>query len=51
MACDAPGNPLAFTVTPGQRHEITEAESLLGRCTLSDEERAEVKAVLGDKGL
>ena len=50
MVCDALGNPLAFTVTPGQRHEITEAESLLKQCTLTDEERAEVKAVLGDKG-
>lgn len=50
MVCDALGNPLAFTVTPGQRHEITQAESLLKQCILTDEQRAEVKAVLGDKG-
>lgn len=44
------GNPLAFTVTPGQRHEITQAELLLKRCTPTEEERTQVKAVLGDKG-
>lgn len=47
---DALGNPLAFQVTPGQRHEITQAEPLLRQCTLTPEQRTEVKAVLGDKG-
>lgn len=41
---------MAFTVTPGQRHEITQAESLLKRCRLTVADRAQVKAVLGDKG-
>ena len=36
-------------MTPGQRHDITQAESLLKQCTLSQEQRAEVEAVLADK--
>lgn len=44
------GNPLAFSVTAGQRHDITQAEPLLAQCTLTDAERAAVEAVLGDKG-
>ena len=36
VVCDALGNPLAFRLTPGQRHEITQAEAL--------------RAVLGDRG-
>lgn len=50
VVCDALGNPLVFTVVPGQRHEITQAELLLKYCRLTDEQRAAVKAVLGDKG-
>ena len=50
MITDALGNPLAFRVTAGQRHEITQAEPLLRHSTLSPEQRAEVAAVLGDKG-
>lgn len=37
-------------MTPGQRHEITQAESLLKQCLLTEDRRAQVKAVLGDKG-
>jgi len=50
MITDALGNPLAFRVTAGQRHEITQAEPLLRHCTLTEAHRAEVAAVLGDKG-
>jgi len=50
VVCDALGNPLVFRVTPGQRHDITQAEPLLQACTLSEHERDAVKAVLGDKG-
>jgi transposase len=49
VVTDALGNPLAFRVTAGQRHEITQAEPLLQQCLLSDAQRAEVQAVLGDK--
>jgi len=42
------GNPLVFAVTPGQRHDITQAEPLLEQ--LSPEQQAEVKAILADKG-
>ena len=37
-------------MTPGQRHDITQAESLLKQCTLNEAQQAEVEAVLGDKG-
>ena len=47
---DALGNPLAFTVTAGQRHDITQAESLLQHCRLTPAQQAEVEAVLADKG-
>ena len=54
MASDALGNPLAVRLTPGQRHDITQAEALLEeapeRYGLSEGERQEVKAVLADKG-
>ena len=50
MVTDALGNPLVFSVTPGQRHDITQAESLLKRCVLTSNERSAVKAVLADKG-
>ena len=29
IAVDALGNPLRFILTPGQRHDITQAESLM----------------------
>ena len=48
VVTDALGNPLAFRVTAGQRHDITQAEPLLK--TLSPTQRAEVEAVLADKG-
>ena len=48
---DALGNPLAFRVTPGQRHDITQAEPLLKHCTLTPEQRDAVEAVLGDNPL
>lgn len=41
-AVDALGNPLRFTVTPGQRADITQAEALLGA--------DEPEAVIADKG-
>lgn len=41
-ACDALGNPIRVLLTPGQRHDITQAEALLGGF--------EAGAVLGDKG-
>jgi transposase len=39
---DALGNPLKFIITPGQRHDITQAEDLIKGTTNSN--------VLGDKG-
>ena len=30
IAADAPGNPLKFILTPGQNHDITQAEALTG---------------------
>jgi transposase len=60
VACDALGNPLAVRLTPGQRHDLTQAEALLDeallnealpeRCALSERQRQEVQAVLADKG-
>lgn len=55
VVCDALGNPLAFRLLPGQRHEITQAEALLEEALrkkqLSTEvQRQELRAVLGDKG-
>lgn len=39
---DALGNPVAFTLTPGQAHDITQAEPLL--------EEINPQALLADKG-
>lgn len=50
VVTDALGNPLAFRVTPGQRHEITQAEPLLEQVCLSAEDRAQIQAILADKG-
>ena len=32
MSGDGLGNPLRFTLTPGQQHDITQAELLLSGC-------------------
>ena len=40
---------MAFRLTPGQRHDITQAEPLLKQCTLTETQRDELKAVLADK--
>ncbi len=40
--CDALGNPIRILLTPGQRHDVTQAEALI--------EGFETDAVLGDKG-
>ena len=32
MSVDGLGNPLRFTLTPGQQHDITQAEALLAGC-------------------
>ncbi len=48
--CDALGNPLAFTLTGGQRNDITQAEPLLDAVVMSEEDAAAVRAVLADKG-
>ena len=37
-------------MTPGPRHDITQAEALLKQCSLTPEQRAEIEAVLADKG-
>ena len=55
MVCDALGNPLAFRLTPGQRHEITQAEALLGQAlphkrVPTAAQRQGLRAVLADKG-
>lgn len=50
VVTDALGNPLAFRVTAGQRHDITQAEALLKQCSLTPERRAEIESVLADKG-
>ena len=50
VVTDALGNPLAFRVTPGQRHDITQADALLQRCVLTPDQRTVVEAVLADKG-
>ena len=42
MSVDGLGNPLRFTLTPGQQHDITQAEALLAGC------RSEY--VIADKG-
>lgn len=47
---DALGNPIAFSLTPGQCHEITQAELLVEHCLLSDQDREAVQAILADKG-
>jgi transposase len=41
-ACDALGNPLRFVLTPGQRHDLTQAAALL--------DGHEAEAVVADKG-
>ncbi len=41
-ACDALGNPLRFTLSAGQRHDLTQAEALL--------DGYEAGAVVADKG-
>jgi len=46
---DALGNPLSFLLTPGQAGDCPQAEPLLAFCT-SEEDKAAVTAVLGDKG-
>lgn len=54
VLCDALGNPLAVRLTPGQRHDITQAEALLDetsqRCWPAEAACEHVKAVLADKG-
>ena len=59
VVCDALGNPLSVRLTPGQRHDITQAEALVEeahaheapqRRVLSQAERQRIEAVLGDKG-
>ena len=54
MLCDALGNPLAVRLTPGQRHDITQAEALLDetsqRCWPVEAACEQLKAVLADKG-
>ena len=42
MSVDGLGNPLRFTLTPGQQHDITQAEALISGC------RGEY--VIADKG-
>lgn len=42
VAVDALGNPLGFTLTPGQRSDFTQAEALVSPHN--------AKAVIGDKG-
>lgn len=44
------GNPLAFSLSGGQRHDCPHAEPLLQACAPSAAEREQVKAVLADKG-
>lgn len=46
---DALGNPLSFILTPGQSIDCPQAQPLLAFCT-SDQDKAAVTAVLGDKG-
>ncbi len=46
-AVDALGNPLGFTLTPGQRADITQAEALLEPILV---DHREVEAVIADKG-
>ena len=41
-ACDALDNPLRFMLTPGQRHDLTQVEALLGGY--------EMGALVADKG-
>jgi putative transposase len=36
VVCDALGNPLSVCLTPGQRHEITQAEALLEEALLEE---------------
>ena len=50
MACDALGNPLAFLLTPGQKHERPQAEPLLAAAAPTEQDVEAVKAVLADKG-
>ncbi|GAB5518772.1 MAG: hypothetical protein RhofKO_10230 [Rhodothermales bacterium] len=47
---DALGNPLAFSLSGGERHDCPHAEPLLQACLPSASEREQVKAVLADKG-
>ena len=55
VVCDALGNPLAFRLTPGQRHELTQAEALIEQALIEERaptaaQRQELRAVLADKG-
>lgn len=47
---DALGNPLAFSLSGGERHDCPHAEPLLQACLPSADEQAQVEAVLADKG-
>jgi transposase len=40
--CDALGNPLQFIITPGQRHDVSQAIEIISKI--------EAKALLADKG-
>lgn len=54
MVCDALGNPLAITLTGGQRNDITQAEPLLDAAVeaiaLTTEDTEAIRAVLADRG-
>lgn len=47
---DALGNPLAFILTPGQKHDCPQGEPLLSAVVLTESQASQVSAVLGDKG-
>ena len=50
MVTDALGNPLAFRLTAGQRHDCPQAEPLLAACLVTEAQREAVAAVVADKG-
>lgn len=52
MVTDALGTPLAFALTPGQKHDCPQAEPLLEQAArvLGPDEAEQVEAVLADKG-
>jgi transposase len=54
VVSDALGNPLAITLTGGQRHDITQAGPLLDAAveamSLAAEDAAAIRAVLADRG-